>query len=79
VKISTFVHNAAGGLCRVEVRFVGDDGEKDVRPPVSTLVKDEGGTILVQRAGYIKLLEELPESETEVRELLTRAIHEPYG
>jgi hypothetical protein len=77
VRLSTQVYDAVGGLCRVEVNFVGDDGTKDVRPPLGTLVEDKGGTVIAQRAAYIKLRDELPESETEVRELLTRAINEP--
>lgn len=77
MKISTHIHESVAGMCAVEVRFFGDDGEKEVRPPMSTLVEDKGGTVIVQRAGYMKLRDELPESEVELRELLTRAINEP--
>lgn len=75
--MSTRIHESVAGMCMVEVRFIGDNGEKDVRPPTSSLVEDKGGTVIVQRAGYMKMRDELPDSETEVRELLTRAIDEP--
>ena len=77
MKISTAIHAAVPGLCVVEVSFIGDDGEEEVRPPISTLVEDKGGSGTVRRAGLMKLRDELPAEETEVRALLTTALDEP--
>ena len=77
MKMDTRIHESGGSVCRVEVRFVGDDGEKDARRPISALVDSRGGTVIAQRATYMKLRDGLPDDETEVRELLTRAIDEP--
>ena len=77
MKIGTFIHDQVPGMCIVEVRFLSDDGKKEVRPPISTLVEDKGGIRIVRRAGQMKLRAELPADETEVRALLTRAINEP--
>ena len=63
------------GLASVTIYFESDDGEPP-RDPIQVIVKDEGGTMMTNRAAFIKAREELPASETELYELLTRAIAE---
>ena len=76
MKVSPVIGRGVAGLVRVTIHFYGDDGEKDLREPISVIVKDDGGSVMVNRAAYIKAREGLAESETELHQLLTAAISE---
>lgn len=75
MKVDSISGKSFSGLVPVTIHFNGDDGEKDVRQPIAVVVKDEGGSVIVNRAAFLKAREELAESEADLHQLLTAAIY----
>ena len=76
MKISAEQSEMISGFVQVTISFKTDGGG-ELRPPIKVIVEAKGGSVIVNRVAYMKARDELPESEVELRDALTRMINEP--